>query len=80
MIVSEAYLEDKIACFAMEKYGISDMRNFASILKNKNESEALAFLDELIEDSSHTVFFTEETLEKIQSEGKMTFKIWAIIL
>ena len=68
VIVSEAYLEEKITCFAMEKYGNSDLKNFASILKTKTEAESLAFLDELIEESSHTVFFTDKTLDKINSD------------
>ena len=62
VIVSEAYLEEKITCFAMEKYGNSDLKNFASILKTKTEAESLAFLDELIEESSHTVFLVAKQL------------------
>ena len=37
-------------------------------LKQKSEPEVLEFLDALIEDSSHTVFFTDETIEKISSD------------
>ena len=68
LVVAEAFLEEKIACFASLKYGISDFKNFASILKQKSEPEVFEFLDALIEDSSHTVFFTDETLEKISSD------------
>ena len=42
---------------------ISDLKMFGSLLKNKSEAEAVNFLDEIIEDSSHTVFFTDKTLE-----------------
>ena len=69
LVVSEAYLEEKIACFGREKYGISDLRKFSSILKQMTEPEALAFLDELIGDSSHTVFFTSETIDKLKCDG-----------
>ena len=74
LLVSEAYLEEKIASFGKEKYGISDMRKFSSILKQMSEAEALAFLDDLIGDSSHTVFYTNETLDLIKSDGSDDLK------
>ena len=65
MTVSEAYLEEKLSCWAMEKYGISDFKMFASVLNSKSQTEVEAFLNEIIDDSSHTVFFTDKTLENI---------------
>ena len=68
----------------MEKYGISDLKKFAPMMKSKSPAEVSAFLDEIIEDSSHTVFFTEKTLENIledkhddlQNMGDLFVSLW----
>lgn len=80
-------MEEKIACFAREKYGISDFKLFATLLKNKTPAEASEFLEEIIEDSSHTVFFEDKTLETItenknddlQNMGDLFVSLWFLL-
>ena len=71
----------------MEKYGISDFKKFAPTLKSKSPAEISAFLDEILEDSSHTVFFTENTLQNILEDknddllnmGDLFVSLWFLL-
>ena len=71
----------------MEKYKISDFKLVSQLLKNKSPAEVSTFLDEIIEDSSHTVFFEEKTLKTIvensnddlQNMGDFFVSLWFLL-
>ena len=80
-------MEEKIICWALDKYGVGDFKEFASLLKSKSPAEVSTFLDEILEDSSHTVFFSEKTLENItensnddvQNMGELFVSLWFLL-
>ena len=71
LTVSEVYVEEKIKSYAAEEHGTSDLKSFAAIFKEKSEAELLDLLDDIIENSSHTVFFEKsKTLKNIKESQK----------
>ena len=83
-MVSEAFLEEKLGCFAKDKYGAKDFKSFASIVKSNPPEDISKFLNDIIDDSTHTVFFEEKTLESVeqntnddlQNMGDLFVSLW----
>ena len=86
LAISEVYLEEKIHSFAKKKFGAKSLEEFASILKNSEEKVATDIIDELLKDSSQTVFYQQNfTLGKYLSAtgdddllktGEMFVSVW----
>ena len=70
-VVSEVYLEEKISSVLSQKYGTDNFKTISDSFKNKSEQDFNNLLNEILESSSHTVFFENtETLEKLKSSEK----------
>ena len=68
VVVSEVFLEEKIQAFACGKYGATSLKTFSASFKEKGEEDFLSLLDEILENSSHTVFFEKNrTLEMLEA-------------
>ena len=66
--MSEAYLEEKLGHILSEKLGEHDVKKIALLLKSKSGEEVIALLDEIVEKSGHTAFFSKEAFENLNLE------------
>ena len=88
VVVGEVYLEEKLESFAAERYGVSTLNSLSAIFKEKGVDEIHALLDEILENSSHSVFFDQtETIEKVEDsekddlehEGELFVSLWLLL-
>ena len=69
MNISEVYLEEKVVSFFHRKYGATDGANLKEILKMLSGMESESLLQEILQDSSHTVFFQQGRTLEIYEKG-----------
>lgn len=84
--ISEAYVEEKWLSFIKRKYGVTDLKQFATVV-TENGDNIDSILNEFLDDSSHTVFFDrnstlekylagEETLDDLEQIGNFFVSLW----
>lgn len=69
MAVAEVFLEEKILSFARVKYKVNDLKELAGIFKSKSAEEFNHLLTEILDDSSHTVFYDKSCTLKLWDEA-----------
>ena len=68
MLVAETYLEEKLHSYAVTKFGTRDLKKVAAAFKDSGENEFELLLNEIIEDSNHTIYFEKtKTFEKLEA-------------
>ena len=86
MIISEVYLEEKIVSVLKRKFAVHDVSKIRDLLKNMGADEVISIVNEIMEDSSHTIFFhKDKTLEKygqsdenddLMETGNLFVSVW----
>ena len=89
MTIAEAFVEEKIFSYAKEKYEICNVKEFGNFFKGKSADDVNALLTEILESSSHTVFFEPNvTLERfseavdsddLQQTGDLFVSVWFML-
>ena len=89
MVVAETFVEEKLVSFAKAKYGTSDLKTFSTTFKECGENEIMNLLEEIIEDTNHTIFFEKgvtlnnlksvEDVDDLMNMGELFVSLWFLL-